>query len=65
MTTNCAQCAELARAKKQIADMQSKALKQRQEIARLTRQNEALAADKADLRHDLYKAEARAGTPRV
>ena len=45
--------------RRQIADMQGKAVKQRQEIARLTRQVEQLQADKAALRFDLTKAEAR------
>lgn len=41
-----------------IAALQSKALKQRQEIARLTAENEALRAEKAALRFDLHKARA-------
>ena len=45
--------------RRQIADMQGKAVKQRQEIARLMRQVEQLQADKAGLRFDLTKAKAR------
>lgn len=45
--------------RRQIADMQGKAVKQRSEIARLTRQVEQLQADKAGLRFDLTKAKAR------
>ena len=40
------------------AALESKIAKQRQEIARLTRDNEQLRADKANLRHDLLKAQA-------
>lgn len=42
-----------------IADMQGKVIKQRSEIARLTRQVEQLQSDKAALRFDLHKVKAR------
>ena len=42
-----------------IAGLQSKLQKQKNEIGRLTRQVEALKADKRDLRFDLHKARAR------
>lgn len=43
-----------------IATLQAKLVKQRQEIARLTREVEQLRADKAGLRFDLHKAQAAA-----
>jgi predicted RNase H-like nuclease (RuvC/YqgF family) len=43
-----------------VADMQKKLHKQRQEIARLTREIEQLTADKANLRFDLHKIRAAA-----
>lgn len=45
---------------KMIATLQAKLVKQRQEIARLTREVEQLRADKAGLRFDLHKAQAAA-----
>lgn len=51
---------EAAALRRQIADMQSKMQKQRNEIGRLTREAEQLRADKATLRFDLHKARARA-----
>lgn len=42
---------------RQLEQLQGKALKQRQEIARLTRLVEQLQADKAALRFDLHKAQ--------
>ena len=41
----------------QISALQAKLVKQRQEIARLTREIEQLKADKASLRFDLHKAQ--------
>ena len=46
--------------RRQIADLQGKIVKQRQEVARLTADNEKLRADKAGLRFDLEKAKKRA-----
>lgn len=43
---------------KLFSDLQAKLSKQRQEIARLTRDNKELRADKANLRFDLHKARA-------
>lgn len=43
----------------QIADMQAKLQKQRNEIGRLTRVVAALESDKRSLRFDLHKANAR------
>lgn len=51
---------ENAALRRQIADLQGKIVKQRQEIARLTDDNEKLRADKAGLRFDLEKAKTRA-----
>lgn len=45
---------------KVVADMQKKLHKQRQEIARLTREIEQLTSDKANLRFDLNKLRAAA-----
>lgn len=51
---------ENATLRRQLADLQGKIVKQRQEIARLTSDNEKLRADKAGLRFDLEKAKKRA-----
>lgn len=56
----CATCPNGAALRRQIADLQAKLQKQRQEVARLTREAETLKADKAALRFDLNKARARA-----
>lgn len=53
-------CATCAKFQRQVADLQGKLQKQRNEIGRITKQMEALTADKASLRFDLHKAKARA-----
>lgn len=56
----CATCKVNNAQRSQIADLQAKLQKQRNEIGRLTKEAEALRADKAALRFDLHKAKARA-----
>ena len=46
---------ELAKAKEQAAHWQGKATKNRNEVARLTRENEQLKADKRNLTFDINK----------
>lgn len=56
----CATCKVNFAQRQQIADLQAKLQKQRNELARHDRRIKELEADKANLRFDLTKAKARA-----